>query len=134
MVTGRDVFDIAMVLIDEQDPRTGRTDGSENREYMVRSPGLLNLLMQEACEVCFHAGGIHATRKVRDLGHALDLDDRVCTGVLPYGLAGLLVMEENPRCSGILLDTYKRLLETFRRSSSGATHERIDNAYGGFEK
>jgi len=134
MTTGQQIFDMAMVLIDEQDPRTGATDRSENSEFRVRSAGILNLLMQEVCPLdaewtrARERGA--SPRIVTGLENPLDMSDRVSRGLLPYGLAGLLVLEENPACAQCFLSKYASLKEEFRRGA-GACIERVVDRYGG---
>ena len=136
MTTGSNVFDMAMVLIDEQDPRTGATDRSENVEYKVRSPGLLNTLMQELCvldaewRAARNAGAVPGL--VACLDDSLDLSDRVCRGILPYGLAGLLTLEENPACAQYFLSKYERLKEDLKHGTR-AKWEKLNAAQDGVE-
>lgn len=134
MTTGNDVFALAMNLIDELDPQNGRADRGETRAYKVRVAGLLHILLQELCQ--FDDSWLRdndrdaAPSPVDDLDAALDLGDRLCRGVLPFGLAGLLILEENPPCAQVFLSSYRDLKLRFSRSRP-ARKEEISRLYGG---
>ena len=69
-------------------------------------------------------------QKVSEFTDELDLDERICLGVLPYGLAGLLLTEENPTMSDFFWQTFLEQLEEAKRSIP-AGEEAVENAYGG---
>ena len=61
----------------------------------------------------------------------LDMDERICTGVLPYGLAGLLLTEENPTLADFFWQTF---LEQLAAAMAGLPTEigDVEDVYGGF--
>jgi hypothetical protein len=134
--SGENVFDMAMFLIDEQDPKTGDTGRAENSEYRARTPGLLNLLMQEVCAL--DAEWLEGRERgaapgmVVGLADSLDVSDRVARGLLPYGLAGLLVLEENQASAQYFLGKFNTLKEELKRPAFAAA-ERVRDVHGGVE-
>lgn len=137
MSTVQDVFDIAIRLMDAQNESTGATDTADTKEYRLRAPSLVNSLLDRA----YPASDTYQTvgkglrpvcEKVSAMEDALDLDERICTGVLPYGLAGLLLTEENPSLANFFWQTF---LEQLAEARTGlpAEIEAIEDAYGGLE-
>lgn len=134
MNTVQEVFDIAIRLMDAQNESTGSTDTADTKEYKLRTPSLLNSLLDRAYPASStYPGSAEGTRpvcpKVRDMGDEIGLDERLCTGVLPYGLAGLLLTEENPALSGFFWQTFLEQLEAARQGLAGET-EAVEDGYG----
>lgn len=137
MNTVQDVFDIAVRLMDAQNESTGATDTADTKEYRLRTPSLVNSLLDRvypASDTYRAAGkGLRPVcRKVSAMEDTLDLDERLCTGVLPYGLAGLLLTEENPSLANFFYQTFLEQLAEARAGLS-AEIEDIEDAYGGLE-
>lgn len=96
MNTVQDVFDIAIRLMDAQNESTGSTDTADTKEYRLRAPSLLNSILDRAYPASDTYPGTESGKrpvcgKVTGMGDEIGLDERLCTGVLPYGLAGLLL-------------------------------------------
>lgn len=134
MTTAKEIFNIAICLMDAQNESTGSTETADTREYQVRTPSLLNSILDRACPASDNwrtaeEGRRPVCPKVTDLTDPIDLDERICTGVLPYGLAGLLLSEENPTLANFFWQTFLEQLEEARRGvPSGA--EAIEDCYG----
>lgn len=134
MSTVQDVFDIAIRLMDSQNETTGATDTSDTKEYQVRTCSLLNSLLDRVYPASdtylSDATGLRPVcQKIAEFTDTLDLDERICTGVLPYGLAGLLLTEENPTLANFFWQTF---LEQLAEAKSGLPSliESVENVYG----
>ena len=65
------------------------------------------------------------------MSDTVDMDELLCTGVLPYGLAGLLLTEENPMLAEFFWQTFLELLNAALRSLPSDIGD-IEDVYGGF--
>ena len=134
MSTVQDVFDIAIRLMDAQNESTGSTDTADTKEYRLRTPSLLNSILDRAYPASdTYPGTENGKRpvcpKVAEMTDEIGLDERICTGALPYGLAGLLLTEENPTLANFFWQTFLEQLEEAKRgipSGDGA----IEDTYG----
>ena len=134
MNTVQSVFDIAIRLMDAQHETTGNTENADTREYVLRTPSLLNSILDRvypASDTCRQVEGRRAIcPKVFSMEDSLDLDERLCTGVLPYGLAGLLLSEEDPSRADFFWQTFlEQLLDA--RLSQPAADSTVEDCYGG---
>ena len=59
----------------------------------------------------------------------IQLDERICTGILPYGLAGLLLTEENPVLANFFWQTFLEQLEEAKRGVPSGI-ESVEDVYG----
>ena len=139
-VTVQDIFDIAIRLMDSQNESTGSTDTADTKEYKLRTPSLLNSILDRAFpysdnyrEALEAAGGKRPIcPKVAEMSDPVVLDERICTGALPYGLAGLLLLEEDPSRANFLWQTFLEQLELCRQSLPSVIGD-VENLYGGIE-
>ena len=143
MSTVREVFDIAVHLMDEQNESTGSTDTTGTREYRLRTPPLLNSLLDRAypasdtwpgtVEERDEAGVLRRRRpvcpKVTDMDDEIGLDERLCTGALPYGLAALLLTEEDKSRAEFFWQTFLEQLAEAMRGVPGGTGS-VEDCYG----
>ena len=75
-------------------------------------------------------GGRPVCQKVFALSDTLDLDEGLCTAVLPYGLAALLISEENPALANFFHGTFQTELRNFG-AALAAEFEQVEDIYGG---
>ena len=107
MTTVQTIFDIAVRLMDEQHVSSGDTCTEDTRVYLLRTPSLLNSLLDRCAQLeGLPEDGPRTVPRVQAMEDPVDLDDRVCTGVLPYGLAGLLLSEEDPGRANFFWQTF----------------------------
>lgn len=133
--TVQDVFDIAIRLMDAQNESLGTTDTADTKEYRLRTPSLLNSLLDrvylgsDTYQTAID-GSRPICRKVSEMTDQLELDERICTGVLPFGLAGLLLTEENPTLANFFWQTF---LEQLAEAKNGLPAEigETEDVYGG---
>lgn len=134
MTTVQQVFDIAIHLMDAQNESTGSTETADTKEYRLRTPSLLNSILDRAYpasdnwpEASDRARPI--CPKVTAMTDEIDLDERICTGILPYGLAGLLLTEENPSLANFFWQTFLEQLEEAKRGAPSGI-DSIEDVYG----
>lgn len=139
MATVQDVFDMAMHLMDAQNESTGATQTTDTREYELRTPNILNTLLDQVYPYSDTYPDLSgATTRpslvsVTSLDDYLDLDDYICRNVLPYGLAGLLLTEENPTQANFFWQTYLENLNTAKSRLPSSGIEGVEDVYGGGE-
>ena len=138
--TVQDIFDIAIRLIDAQNESTGSTKTADTKEYELRTPSLLNSILDRAypasdtyaaAQEAAGPGKRPVCQKVSAMSDTLDMDERLCTGVLPYGLAGLLLTEENPTLAEFFWQTFLEQLDAAMRSLPSEIGD-IEDVYGDF--
>lgn len=127
MTDGQWVFEHAIALMDSGDEVSGAMDTGSTRAYKHRTLGILNLLGQECQGYSLEGEWTPLT----DFETALPLEDGLCQGVLPYGLAAHLLLEEDPAAANFFQQRYEELLERWRRSQ--AALEELTTPYGGVE-
>lgn len=136
-VTAQQIFDLAVQLMGAADRVTGRTDTADTAEYKNRALSILNVLQNE-CLDCSDtyapgAGGIRPVCPLlADFTTPLALDDGVCLGVLPYGLAAHLLLDENAPSAAFFNDRYEQR-KTAMKNSIPRGFAPIENVYGGIE-
>ena len=130
-------FEKAMHLMDEVNESTGAADNSDTKEYKNRTLAILNILRIE----CFPASDTYQATtpgkrpicpEIPDFETAIGLDDGVCQGVLPYGLAAHLLLDENPTVASYFQQRYEEALRLARRGVP-AVAEDIETPYGRIE-
>ena len=135
--TAQWVFDKAMNLMDEVNVSTGAADTADTREYKNRTIPILNILRVE----CFPASDTYAVAEpgrrpvcpeIADFEAEIGLDDGLCQGVLPYGLAAHLLLDDNPDVAAFFNQRYAELLSEYRRGIPAASED-IQDLYGGIE-
>ena len=133
-MTVQEVFDIAINLIDSQNESTGSTNTTDTKEYAFRTPSLLNSILDQVYPASdTYVPGTNGVRStlpsVTALEDYLDLDDAVCRNVLPYGLAGLLLTEENPTLANFMWQTYLENLQQAKNRLPSETAD-VENVHG----
>ena len=135
--TAMQVFELAIHLMDEANESTGSVDTADTREYKNRTLAILNILRVE----CFPASDTWAVSEagkrpvcplITDFTTPIGLDDGICQGVMPYGLAAHLLLDENPDVAAFFNQRYAELLSEYRRGIPAASED-IQELYGGIE-
>lgn len=127
MTNGQWIFEHAIALMDSGDEVTGQMDTGSTRAYRNRTVNLLNLLGQECAG--YSAKGTWTA--LAGLDEELPLDDGLCQGVMPYGLAAHLLLEEDPAAANFFQQRYEELLERWRCRQ--VELEDLETPYGGVE-
>ena len=124
MAAAEKVFSLCMALLDELRGPDGGARWSDTASYEKRTPGILNVLSWE-CQPYSSA----ERQEVSDLSGELGLDEAICEGVLPYGLAAQLLLEEYPVAAAWFRQRYREALA----SVFPASGEDITRLYGSLE-
>lgn len=134
MYTVQQVFDKAIWLMDAQNESTGSTKTSDTKEYELRTPGLVNTMLNDVYPVSDTCAGREDGKRpflpeISAMEDTLDLDAYCCMSILPFGLAGLLLTEEDPTRADFFWQTYQERLQK-ARASMPASVEPIEDVYG----
>lgn len=135
--SAREIFDIAIHLIDAQNESSGATETADTQEYMLRTPSLLNSILNRAYPYSDNYVAAAENRPVHPALSAItdlvEMDDYICLSVLPYGLAALLV---NPEGESGMASFFWQMFEeglVSARNSLPSSIEPMESAYGGLE-
>ena len=136
----QNVFDQAIHLMDAQNESTGSTTTADTKEYALRTPNIINTLLDQ---VYPYSGTYPSVEdgsserpflpSVSSLEDELDLDAYICRNVLPFGLAGLLLTEENPTQANFFWQTYLENLNAAKSRLPSSGIESVEDVYGGGE-
>lgn len=134
--TGMDVFEIAITLMDELND-SGAYQHEDTVEYQNRTKAILNVLQGELYMYSdtykknteWASGRRPVPAKITDLEAVIDLDDYICTTVMPYGLAAHLLMDENPSTASFFQQRYDELKAQLQRGMPVESVD-IEDLYG----
>lgn len=129
MRTVRDIFTSAMGLMDELDS-DGQAGNSGTEEYMHRTPGIVNMMISEYRVIAGLPGSFTAVEDMDD--PVLKIDDVYAIGVMHYGLAPNLLVDENPAAASFYEQRYEELRNIYfsrRKAEDG----QVEDMYGGIE-
>ena len=129
MSTVQEVFDTAILLMDAQDPFQGSTDIAENKEYRLRTPGLLSTVLPRVTT----ALGLPPCPLLSKMEETIPLEENLCRGLLPFALAGLLLMEEDPGRANFFYQSFLEQLKDSGRLQK-ARWESVEDCYGGVDR
>ena len=131
MKTGKDIFDAAMGLMDELD-REGKPDNPDTAEYSRRTPGIVNMMVAEYRILAGEKGGIVPVEDMEE--PLLRIPDVYAVGVMHYGLAANLLVDENPAAASFYEQRYEELRNIyFARFGAEGGDGAIEDLYGGIE-
>lgn len=137
-VTVQEIFDIAIRLMDAQNESTGSTDTADTKEYNLRTVSLLNSVLDKAYPYSDNyreavtGGKRPICPKVTSMADEVQLDEAICTAALPYALAGLLLLEEDPTRANFFMQMFEEMLEQCRKGLP-AVESTVEDVYGGIE-
>lgn len=92
------IYDFTMALMDEMLDQGG-VDVNSTKDYKARAPGILTILQNELSE--------DVLDPVKDMNTDIDLEDKICMAVLPYGLAARLLAQEDAALSNYFSSLYE---------------------------
>jgi len=102
MVTAKQVYDMALVLIDEV-TEAGSVTPETPKYYEIRTKSILTQLQTELLPAS------QVPEAITDLNQSLLLSDRIALSVLPYGLAAHLIMNEDVHTASFFNARYDEL-------------------------
>lgn len=130
MKTVQDIFTAAMGLIDELDG-AGSPETRDTQPYKLRAPGIVNMMISEHRILSGRPGSFTAVEKMDD--PVLLIDDAYAVGVMHYGLAANLLVDENPTAASFYEQRYEELRNIYFSRRPCAEDERVEDLYGGIE-
>ena len=130
MKTVEDVFKAAMGLMDELSA-TGEAKTGGTKEYEYRTPGIVNMMISEYRMLAGQAGGFVAVEGLED--YILKIDDTYAIGVMQYGLAANLLVDENPTAASFYEQRYEEMRNLYFSRRPAEDGEEIVDLYGGIE-
>lgn len=140
-MTCHEIYDITMALMDEMIDNTTleqepNADYPSTKDYQARTPGILTILQTEVVMFLKQRGvDIDSLERLETMEDNVELDDDICMGVLPYGLAARLLGQEDTSLSSYFSNLYNSGLASAAESSSDrkkAKQVSGDNIYGLF--
>lgn len=127
------IYDITMALMDEM-LDSGAVDVNSTKDYLARTPGILTILQTEVIIQQKNLGAnVETLDAITKMTDEVDLDDDICMGVLPYGLAARLLGQEDASLSNYFSSLYnQKLYEGAKTSDSKYIAKQIDreDVYG----
>lgn len=132
MTMVEDVFNAAMAIMDELND-SGEAQTTDTQEYKNRTLPIMNVLISECYPYSDSkdtAKPDSAWRAVMEFDDSLyKIDDTIALGIMPYGLAANLLVDENPSAASFYQARYEELLKAKARRVR-ATIEDIEDIYG----
>ena len=135
----QDIYDITMALMDEMKDNTTvdstpEVDYPQNRDYQARTPGILTILQTQVVMFLKRFGAdIDFNERLETMEDEVELDDSICMGVLPYGLAARLLGQEDKDLSSYFSNLYETNLASSKDSIDDkyiAKQKERENVYG----
>ena len=107
------IYDITMSLMDER-KNDGSVDVNSTKDYLARSPGILTVLQTEIILELRRIGmDISESEEIKQMNADIDLEDDICLGIIPYGLAARLLAQEDSALSNYFNSLYEDRLNRF---------------------
>jgi len=137
MTNAQMVFELAMHLMDEVNESTGRADTADTREYKNRTVPILNILRVECYPYSdtytdVETGKRPICSEISDFDAPIDLDDGICQGVLPYGLAAHLLLGEDDTKAEFFNQRFQEKLAQLAQGLPAGGGD-VEDLYGGIE-
>ena len=134
MTTAQKIFELTIAVIASLDSN-GKADGSDNKEYKNRAMPLINILAQELYPYSdtfeMEDEGRPTPQTITEWNRPIDLDDKICVGVMPYGLAALLLLAEDPATASFCQQRYEELRDKLQVGMPASSTD-VEDVYGGF--
>lgn len=113
------IYDITMSLMDER-KNDGSVDVNSTKDYLARTPGILTILQTEIVMELKRVGAkVNSLDEIRAMTADIDLEDDICFGIMPYGLAARLLAQEDTTLSNYFNSLYDnafvRYLSTYKQ-------------------
>ncbi len=127
-MTGRAIYNLAAQLIACKN--TDGTDNADCNDYLTRAPSLISILLAENIKIDRMLRNDYQARPlpISELDERVNCHELVAYGILPFGLASLLVADEDPELSHSLYEKYLNNIKNIKESVTAITHK-IDDCY-----
>lgn len=128
-MTGKELYELALELL-----ACKNADGTHNedcKDYMSRSVGLINILLAENIwlDRILRRDKSVLPVYINSLDDALRCNSSMARAVLPYGLAALLVADEDSNAYKLMTDRYLQSIKIMKEEAVGTRHD-IADCYG----
>ncbi|MBE6677444.1 MAG: hypothetical protein E7597_01435 [Ruminococcaceae bacterium] len=125
-MTGKDIYDLAIELLGYKN-----ADGSDNadcEDYLNRSVGLINILLAETLwlDRLLRQDKSASPVYISSVGDTVRCNGRLARGVLPFGLAAMLAMEEDIQLYDRLHKRYTDEINRTKEEVAGIRHDICD--------
>ncbi|MBQ2253446.1 MAG: hypothetical protein II328_05615 [Clostridia bacterium] len=131
-MVAREIYLRALALLQEQDADGA---GYDTDAFETSAPHLINLLCSLLDDLDLHIKGrrFHESqsepRTIDTLDDEVLLHPVICAGVLPLGLAFLLISEEDTARAGLFFKLYEQEKDALRRRFKQSRRHRITSVY-----
>lgn len=128
----KDIYDITMALMDEMKDANNINSKPvadySTKDYIARTPGILTILQTEVIiELKKSGADVDTLEKLNTMNDEVELEDDICMGVLPYGLAARLLGQEDTALSNYFSSLYlSGLSDVAKTSEDKYIAEQID--------
>jgi len=130
MADAQAIYERAIYLLGAEDEGF-IADSSKNRDYKSRALAVINTLLHSLYpRFSRPGGGGEAPADLAAFSDEIGLDGEAALALLPLGLAGHLVIQEDPALSGYLLSRYEAEAARLARLRPASASE-ITDFYGG---
>lgn len=125
-MTGKDIYDLAVHLLGVKN--SDGTDNPDCDDFVSRAPAIINILLAETQRL---DRSLRSDRNARmiplsSLDDSLRCHELIAYGLLPFGLASLLIADEDYELSRSLYDRYLINLKDIKESVTAITHQISD--------
>lgn len=125
-MTGRGIYELAIQLL-----ACKNSNGSDNpdcADYVSRAPALISILLAENLKTDRLLRNDYSVRSlpISHLDEKVNCHDLVSHGILPFGLASLLVADEDPELSHSLYERYLINIKNIKETVTAISHQIAD--------
>lgn len=125
-MTGKEIYDLAVHLIGCKN--ADGTDNADCADFVSRAPALINILMAENQKLdrSLRSDGLARIIPIASLEEIVRCHEIIAYGLLPFGLASLLIADEDAELSRSLYDRYLINLKSIKESVTAVVHQISD--------
>ncbi len=125
-MTGKDIYDIAINIIGYKN--SNGSDNADCADFVNRSPAIINTLLAETQRLdrSLRSDGGSRMVPILALSDTVRCHELIAYGLLPFGLASLLIADEDYELSRSLYDRYLINLKSIKESVTAITHQISD--------
>ena len=125
-MTGKEIYDLALNLLGCKN--ADGTDNPDCQDFCSRSPSLINILLAENQKLDRSLRGDNTAKilPIASLEDNVRCHELIAYGLLPFGLASLLIADEDADVARNLYDRYLINLKNIKESVTAVAHKISD--------